>query len=57
MASGKSPSEEKKPEPDAPPEKKPEPEGDPLAQLIDKHSEEIEPVQPEDDAGQGDQGK
>jgi hypothetical protein len=56
MASGKNPSEEKKPEQEAPPEKKPESEGDPLAALIDNYSEEVEPVRPGEDAGKGEQG-
>jgi hypothetical protein len=53
MAPGNTPKEQfdKKPEAPPEPEKKPAPpEGDPLAELIDSYSEEIEPVPPTGEA-------
>jgi hypothetical protein len=57
MSRGKSPSDKTKPKPEETAEKKPEPEGDRLAELIDDYAQEIEPVRPENDDGEGDPGK
>ena len=58
MASGKTKGDAQKDEPERQPETKPEPLKDELAELIERYSEEVEPVPPPDDAGQPpDEGK